>query len=356
MKNLLDPKEILSEYKNLVFKEVQKYLSNPPPMGMFAPNPKFDKDTQLHLKMVSDYPLRQGKYLRPTLLIITAEAFGCSKSKVVKTAAAMQLSEEWILVHDDIQDNSMVRRGLPALHRIYGIELAVNAGDALQTIMWKVISDNREVLPPNVCTQITDEFYRILTRTIIGQTTEVLWIKDKRLDFSDEDWYYIADGKTSYYTIAGPMRLGAIVGGANKNQLETISKFGTLVGRSFQITDDVLDFTSDFAGLKKQAYNDLYEGKRTLIIGHLYRHASDAEKVKISKIMAKPREEKTEKEIAWLANEIRKYKSIDYAIETANKLKEQAIVMFNKELQFLADPIARAKLLTLIKFIVERKY
>ena len=352
----MDPKTILSEYKKLVFKEVQSYLSKPPFFGSFAPNSKFDKDTELHWKMVSDYPTRQGKYLRPTLLVITAEAFGYSRSKVIKTAAAMQLSEEWILVHDDVEDNSVMRRGLPALHRIYGIELAVNAGDALQTIMWKVISDNREVLPPDVCNHITDEFYSILTRTIIGQSTELLWIKNKKLDFSDEDWYYIADGKTSYYTIAGPMRLGAIIGGASDSQLETISKFGTLVGRSFQITDDVLDFTSDFAGLKKQTYNDLYEGKRTLILGHLYRHASNTEKARISKIMAKPRNNKSDEEIAWLVDKIHKYESVNYAIETADKLKEQAIVMFNKEMQFIADPKARAKLLSLIRFIVERKY
>jgi len=80
----------------------------------------------------------------------------------------MQTSEDWILNHDDFEDNSLERRGKPCLHRIYGPELAVNAGDALQVIMWKMLWDNNRVVGEKKAQKIAEEFYRptiVLTKT-----------------------------------------------------------------------------------------------------------------------------------------------------------------------------------------------
>ena len=124
--------EILEYYKKLVWPEVQKYLKEPIFPDIYKIPSNYKSISKLHWDMVFDYPRRMGKYLRATLLILTAKAIGIADhKKLLKTAAAMQISEDWLLIHDDIEDQSILRRGKPALQKIYGSELSINAGDAL---------------------------------------------------------------------------------------------------------------------------------------------------------------------------------------------------------------------------------
>jgi len=350
----MDPKKILEQYKKAIFPTIEKYLTTPSfPRAFLIPN-KYKKDESFHWKITSEYPLRKGKYVRPTLLCLTAETMGVPIKKTLLAAAAMQLSEEWLLVHDDFEDNSEKRRGKEALHKLYGNELAVNAGDALHVIMWKVLSDSNKALGEEKGNLIREEFFRILSRTTIGQSTEISWTDGPNKHFKDEDWFFIADGKTSYYTIAGPMRLGAIIAGANKVQLEKLADFGVVLGRCFQLVDDILDVTSDFEGLKEYA-NDIYEGKRTIILGHLLREARKDDKKKILSILGKPRAKKTRAEVSWVTKKMRTYGSIAYAQKMAEGFRDRAKIMFEKDLTFLSREPARSRLSTLINFILERK-
>ena len=92
----------------------------------------------------------------------------------------------------------------------------------------------------------------------MGQTAEMTFRESFNL--TEEDVYYILDGKTGYYTIAGPIRLGAIIANHNEQDhpelFQNINKFGISLGRAFQITDDILDITTDFEGLKERG-NDI---------------------------------------------------------------------------------------------------
>lgn len=348
--------KILESYKGLVWPEIKRYLKDPIYPQAFKVASKYKKERDFHWRLIKEYPQRKGKYLRPTLLMLTAEAMGAKTEKAIKTAAAMQVSEDWILIHDDFEDNSLERRGKPTLHRMFGNELAVNAGDSLQIIMWKILADNQAILGQKKTFGLIDEFYRILSRTTFGQSIEIKWSKENKAGLTDEDWFFIADGKTFYYTIAGPVRLGAIIAGANQRQLETLAEFGIYLGRSFQIIDDVLDLTSDFAGLKKQTGNDIYEGKRTVILGHLLRSTSPADKKKLISILCKKREEKNQKEVAWVIQKMKEYRSLDYARLLATKLKEKALFIFEKDLKFLSKQPSRKNLETLIHFVLEREF
>ncbi len=274
---------------------------------------------------------------------------GIQITKTLLPAAAMQLSEEWILAHDDIMDDSLSRRGKPTLHRMYGTEQAVNAGDALQIIMWKMLSDYSNQ-------NLINEFYIMLARTTIGQTIEAKWTKDNKTDFTDTDWFFVADSKTSYYTIAGPMRLGAIIAKATPKQLNTIANFGIYLGRCFQLVDDILDLTSDFAGLKKQIGNDIYEGKRTVILGHLLRTTSSSDKKRLVQILSKTRDQKTPTEVKWILERMHHYGSIEYAKKLASFLKEKAYSIFKTDLKFLSKQPYRGYLETLITFVLERDH
>lgn len=348
--------KILESYKKLVWPEIKKYLKDPVfPPGFQIPK-KYQKYTQEYWKIVKEYPERQGKYLRPTLLLLATEAMGQKTQGAVKTAAAMQLSEDWLLIHDDFQDHSFVRRGKPTLHRMFGPELAVNAGDTLHIIMWKILMDNKDVLGEKKAFVLTDEFYRMLKRTADGQAIEIMWAKGKRKNFADEDWFFIADGKTAYYSIAGPLRLGAIIAGANTRQLNLLAKFGLYLGRCFQLVDDTLDLTTSYRGHGQQIGSDVYESKRTVMLSHLIRKANQKDKKRILSIIKKPVEEKTKKEVEWIIERMRHYESIEYGRKLAQQLKQKAFDIFEKDLKFLSHQPARNHLETLIHFVLEREY
>jgi geranylgeranyl diphosphate synthase type II len=276
-------------------------------------------------------------------------------SKALKTACAMQLSEEWLLIHDDIQDHSFARRGKPALQRLYGNELALNAGDTLHIIMWKMLLDNQKILGPQKTFEIADEFYRMLNRTADGQAIEIMWTQNNKLDVDDNDWFFIADGKTAYYTIAAPLRFGGMIANADQEQLDLLANFGLYLGRCFQLVDDILDLTTAFKGPNQPAGNDIREGKKTLILSHLTRSASLIDKQKILKILNKSEEEKTDEDIAWVVKKMNEYKSIEYARKLALKLKNKSLEIFEKDLEFLSCQPARNNLKKIINFIVERK-
>lgn len=290
--------DTLEKTKKLVWPEIQKYLKDPVYPTQFRIPNKYKKDVDLYWKINRVYPERKGKYLRPTLALLTAQALGAKKELAVKAAAAMQLSEEWILVHDDIEDNSEERRGKPTLHKIYGRELAINAGDSLHIIMWKIINDIGS-------TQLSDEFYKILIRTTLGQGVEQIWTNRKAKKISEGEYFFIADSKSAYYSIAGPMRLGSIIARSNNDQIDKITDFGLYLGRCFQLIDDILDVKQD----KK-------EGKITL------------------------------------ANT----KGIPFTRKLALENRTKALEIFDKKLGFLSKEPARGELKELIDFILERKY
>jgi len=349
--------DVLSEKRSLVWAEIEKYLPDLyGPDFSDLPAPKIAALKKFHTDLVSVYPRRLGKYLRPTLLLLTAQAMGFPLKKALKTAAAMQTSEDWILIHDDVEDDSLQRRGAPALHQIYGKELAINAGDGLHILMWQMLWDNRNIIGESKAAEISTEFINILKRTVFGQTVEIKWTLENKIDLTDGDVFFIIDGKTVYYSIAGPMRLGAILADATEDQLQQIFEFGRPLGRCFQIVDDLLDLTSDFSGQKKQQGNDIYEGKRTIMLAHLLRTIKSSTKNKLIEILLKKRSAKTPDDIIWVIDQMKQNGSLEYGQKIAEDLAKQAREIMETKLTFLNQQPARDQLKMIIDFVLERKY
>ena len=317
-------------------------------MGQEKYKPLFDE----HWKVITDYPSRRGKYLRPALVMLMAEAMSGSSDKAVYTATAMQMSEDWILIHDDWEDGSLERRGKPALHRLVSSEISVNAGDTLHECMHRVLSENLRLLDVNLARRVQHEFFLMLGRTTFGQYAEIKWTQDNKQDMSDDDVLFTVSGKTVYYTVAGPLRLGAILAGANDEQLQRIYKFGYPLGLCFQIRDDVLDLTGDFEGQKKQSFNDIYEGKRTLILLHLLRHCTAEEHQRVEEILGKPREEKTMEEVQYIRDLMDVYGSIRYAEAEAERYAQQALDMLST-IDFIQDGY-RPLFCEMVNFVLRR--
>lgn len=306
-----------------------------------------------HWQIVRDYPSRLGKYLRPGLVLLMAEALGVDTRQALITAAAMQTSEDWILIHDDLVDGSMERRGRKALHRLCGEEIAVNAGDTLHECMHRILNKNHELLEPLLAQRVSREFFQMLSRTTFGQFAEIKWTVEDKQDMTEQDVLFTIGGKTVYYTIAGPLRLGAILAGATEEQLRRIFRFSIPLGLCFQIRDDVLDLTSDFEGMKKQTCNDIYEGKRTLILLHLLAHASAYEQAAVRDVLAKSRNEKTQEEVSYIRRLMDKYGSIQYAEEKARSYAEESMKLLDT-IDFIHDEHYKELFRSMVQFILNR--
>jgi len=152
------------------------------------------------------------------------------------------------------------------------------------------------------------------------------------------------------------MRLGAILAGATPTQLDKIFQFGKYLGYCFQIQDDLLDLTSDFAGHKKQTGNDIYEGKRTIMLVHLLKNIEPKNKQKLIKILSKPRPQKTAKEVAWVIAQMDHYGSFTYSRKLIKKYANLARNFFQTELKFLSIEPARSQILSFIDFLIHRQY
>ena len=251
--------EYLAQNRQAIKDEIFRFIpssDNIPPM-------KFGLEK--HWQMVIDYPERGGKYVRPGLLLLSCHASGGDISKAITTAAAMEISEDWLLIHDDFEDKSLERRGKPTLQIIHGDELAVNAGDHLHLIMWKILLANHKSLGYEISCHIAEKMEGFLQTTCEGQYLELSWTQSGRI-VSEEEYFEMVDRKTGWYTIIGPLQLGALIAG-NEAALEPLIKFGHNLGRAFQIHDDWLNVFSEKTG--KELGGDILEGKRTLLLTHL---------------------------------------------------------------------------------------
>ena len=140
----------------------------------------------------------------------------------------------------------------------------------------------------------------------------------------------IVDSKTCFYTIYGPMQIGALVGGAKESDLAALKEIGTATGRAFQIVDDILDMTADEKVFGKKNNGDLFEGKLTIPVLHMYKNANPEEKKRIDATYAKKRADKSNEEILYLRELMEKYGSIKYAQEMVERYGIEAKATFEK--------------------------
>ncbi len=307
-------KEYIEQHRQKVYSKICEYV------------PLREKEGNTN-RIMRDYIDRQGSYRRPGLVMLTGELFGGTEEDLILPAAAEQLSEDWILMQDDIEDDSELRRGKPAIQRIHGWVHAFNATNTGQMAMWRMLKDYMKAYPEKG-NRMFEKFYHMLDYTMEGQHVENQFIHHtKDLKQADEALYYrILDSKTCYYTVYGPMQIGAIAAGQKGETLEMLKDIGKNAGTAFQIVDDILDMTADEKVFGKKNFGDLYEGKLTLMILHTYKNASPGEKERINAIYAKKRQDKTTGEIDFLREMIDKYKGLEYAQQQAelygNKAKE----------------------------------
>jgi geranylgeranyl diphosphate synthase type II len=330
---------ILPDTKKKVWPEIQKFLPEGEPAEFY--------------EIVSDYPKRQGKYLRPALVLVACETLSGEKDQAIRSAAAMQTSEDWILMRDDWQDGSLERRNKPCSHRIYGDFKANNAADGLHIVMWNMLNKNDDIIGYEKGRKVRDLFYPMLLKTVEGQHREIDWTEKGKIGLSPEEWYQIADTKTGRYTIILPMQLGAIVAGADK-RLDDIFDLGIILGRAFQLRDDILNVAGDEKKYGKEIGGDIIEGKRTVLLGHLYNNCSDNHRKFLDDFFAKPRKDRSVEESYQIITLMKNYGSIKYSQELAEENAATAMKIFDDKFGDVPETKAKSELRDLITFMAYR--
>jgi len=277
--------------------------------------------------LAADYPRRGGKMMRPSICIATARAFGARSSDAVRSAVAIELLHNAFLVHDDIEDESEMRRGRPALHSLHGVPLALNAGDAMLLLSLRPLLDNRRTLGAQLALDVLLDTERMARESAEGQAMELGWRRDNVLELEDEDYFAMVLKKTSWLGVIHPMRVGAMIGTRRGTNLDQFIRFGFFLGAAFQIQDDLLNLAADHR-YGKEAFGDLFEGKRTLMLIHAFRRGTPAERARLKSILGAPRSERRVDDVGWIRNLMERHRSLTYAREIGQGLAGAALHEF----------------------------
>ena len=329
--------------------DVDKYIFEFLPINHEIP------EIELLYKMMRDYPSRSGKGLRPGLLMLFNRALGGRDEFSLNSAAALELFQNWIVIHDDIEDFSDLRRGLPALHVKYGVPLALNAGDALAGKMWELVLKNTEIIGIEKGVRVFGEFLYMYDQTTAGQHIELSWVVQNRWNISQEDYFNMCRRKTAWYTCITPCWAGALIAGIDDFYKNEVINFGMDLGIAFQIQDDVLNLVADIGKYGKEIAGDLWEGKRTLVIIDLLGKCTEAERKFVVQALNLPRDKKDDKDIEIVMDLIKKYDSITFAAGISQEHARKARKIFVDSIAPLMNNDYRDIILELIEFIVNRE-
>ena len=216
-----------------------------------------------------------GKMLRGTLVRLGYELAGRKATiAIYKPAIAFEILHTSLLIHDDIIDQSPVRRGKPALHiakdKHYGISQAICLGDLGISLSMRLISESDFPLVRK--NKALSYFSHIISTTILGEMLDVQFSQgDNR---TEEQILLMQRMKTARYTIVGPLTLGALLAGAPEKFLNTLKQFGDYLGIAFQIQDDLLGIFGDEKTIGKSTTSDIEENKSTLFITYSLKHGN----------------------------------------------------------------------------------
>jgi geranylgeranyl diphosphate synthase type II len=305
--------------------------------------------------LVSVYPRRLGKGLRGALCLATCEALGGRRGLALNAAVAAELFHNAFLIHDDVQDESLARRGAATLHMEHGVGIAVNVGNATNLLALQRVVDCRTDLGPGRAALVVEETERMLRHSLEGQAIELGWIRDNVCDLESQDYLRMCLKKTSWYSFIYPMRVGAIIA-EGAQDADRFSRFGWYVGAAFQIQDDILNLTGQFSRYRKEIGGDLREGKRTLMLIRLFELCTAAERRAIEQYLESPRLERTEEEVRWLYRLMVRYDTITFARRAARELAGAALLEALRTLRGVPDSAAKRFLLDMPLYVVGRDW
>ena len=321
--------------------------------GLLAAVPSGEPQQYLYGPL-SSHLSRVGKGIRPALCQATCQAFGGDPADARTSATAIEMLHNAFLVHDDVEDESELRRGLPTMHAEYGVPLAVNAGDMLTALSARMLRDNLSTLGVPLTWRIYDEFDHMIQESLEGQAMELGWVRDNRCDITDEDYLRMVLKKTCWYSFIHPCRIGALIATRDGVDLDRFNRFGYYLGAAFQIQDDLLNLTGEEQRYGKEIGGDLMEGKRTVMLIHLLRQAAPREVERLRAFLGQPRAGRSTRDLRWILDLIRSRGCLNHARAVSRQLAGATLYEFAQAFGGVPDSEAKTFLRQIISYMVSR--
>jgi geranylgeranyl diphosphate synthase type I len=271
----------LKEFQSILIPELvrllEKYMDSFFPKGFT----ELKEIYRYHLGLGDDYS-KQGKRIRPLLTLMCCAGAGAEWQQALPAAVSIELIHNFSLIHDDIEDNGLIRRGKDAVWVKWGLPHGLNAGDAMLTSAFKALL----TLQDNVSESITFIAVELLTETCeqltMGQFLDIDF--EEREFVSVDEYLQMVNGKTAAL-ISCSTKMGALIGELSPEEQKKYHDFGKALGIAFQMYDDWLGVWGDFKNTGKPTTGDIVEGKKTLpIILGIKNSARFADKFKQGKL------------------------------------------------------------------------
>lgn len=325
--------EILKKYSTGVNFEIEKALNTVDPENLHV--------ASKHLIKAG------GKKIRPALVLLAAEAVGGNIEGAYKTAAAVELIHTFSLIHDDIMDKDEMRRGMPAVHTIWGEPMAILAGDILFSLAFEMVAQTHsEDIPSERVVQALNTVVDACIKICEGQACDMSF--EGKFDVKESEYLNMIYKKTSAL-IAAATKAGAILGGGTPQQVKALSEYGRLIGMAFQIQDDYLDVVSSEEKLGRRVGSDIVEGKMTLMVVHTLSAASPEDKEELISILNSQSED--EQNVKKAISIFDKYGSINYTRDIAQDNVKKA----KEQLDLIDDSPSKDALDQMADFMLQRK-
>jgi octaprenyl-diphosphate synthase len=291
------------------------------------------------IRTIAEYIVASGgKRLRPALVLLAARAFGEPARARHELAAVIEFIHTATLLHDDVVDESSLRRGRKTANAEFGNAASVLVGDFLYSRAFQMIVEAGSLRVMRVLADATN----IIAE---GEVLQLLNVHDA--DTDEENYLRVIRYKTAKLFEAAT-QVGAILGGAAEGQEKALAEYGAHLGTAFQLIDDVLDYSGDLHDTGKNLGDDLAEGKPTLPLIYVMRAGNDSER----KLVRHAIEEGGKADLEAVVAAIHRVGALDYARERAREESATA----TQRLALLPDSGCRDSLLQLAQFSVERKF
>lgn len=253
-----------------------------------------------------------GKRLRPLLLVLAAKICGYTDKYAKTVASAMEYLHAATLLHDDIIDDAVLRRGKKVAHSVYGNAVTVLVGDFLLARALAICADSGKIKVIHIISNLTENMST-------GEVHQLMRKGDVTL--TEEEYLEVIRRKTAVLFQAA-CTVSAVIAEAPPEKEQALSDYGYNLGLAFQMVDDLFDYTMDTAALGKEVGADLKEGKLTLPIIQALKKADSADRDQMVKIIQN--EDFTDDEFKSLVTLLHKNDGIDYTLKTANAYVDKA--------------------------------
>ncbi len=275
-------------------------------------NASLSSSNELMTQIIKGYLQSKGKLIRPILVILTAKLFGVVNDKVIASAAAVEMLHNASLIHDDVVDDSQLRRSLPTINDMWGNHIAVLVGDFFVSSSLQQANSTGDIR----VIEVLAELGKLLS---LGELDQIYNARYHTLD--EKAYFEIISRKTASLFVSC-VKMGAYATGVDDERLNSMCRFAELLGLCFQIKDDIFDYYKD-EKVGKPTGNDLREGKITLPLLYALSREDLAEQKVMKELSHKEVLETSE--IDALIEYAKVAGGIDYAYATMARLREEAM-------------------------------